>query len=424
MSVRIHIKSANGYYFQAPNGGGGEVNVKGPWPREWETFTLQSVAGEWADVRAGGQVALRSANGRFLSVDPAGQVTATATSPGPPTAQLTLVMATGEPAAFGHFTRFGLRAANGKYLCAEGAGGGVLVANRSAMGPWETFEALEHPEPSDSVLTTSIRTVSKVHFLQADGGGGAGLSARGPWPLQWETFDIVAADRASRGLPDGARVQVRTDSGHYLQAEGGGGGKVSAAGPWPREWETFTLVVPGRRPWLREGAAFGLRAANGKFVEAERGGGGALLATAASMTPAATFTATTLAEPGSHAEGTHVCAATGEQATSNTVFARVSPGLGSRLTTYPSSTMSATFVAEARTGAAGARLEVRMVVDGRVMHPGPVVLTDSTSYRSSTYSAWLDGIAPGYHNVDVEWRSTGGGPVYVRNRSLTMQVIR
>lgn len=423
MSIQIHVKSANGYYWQAANGGGGEVNVKGPWPREWETFTLQAAAGEWADVRAGTQVVLRSANRQFLVADAAGRVTATASSAGGAEATFTLVLAGGEPSAFGHFSRFGLRAANGKYLCAEGSGGGVLVADRAAMGPWETFEALLHPEPADAVLTTSIRTVSKVHFLQADGGGGAGLSARGPWPLQWETFDIVAANRSACGLPNGAAVNIRTDSWHYLQAEGGGGGKVSAAGPWPREWETFALIVPGRRPWLRPGSAFGLRAANGRYVEAEKGGGGALLATATSLTPAATFTASTVAEPKYHAEGTHVAAATGEVVTSNTAFGFLTPGIGSRLTTYPGSTMSVVFTAEARTGAAGARLEVRVVVDGRVMNPGASVLTDSTSYRTCAYSAWLDGIAPGYHDVQVEWRSTSG-TVYARNRNLTVQVLR
>lgn len=421
MSIKLHIKTANGYYAQALNGGGSEVTAKGPWPREWETFTLQSATGGWADVISGGEVLLRTPDGHFLTAGgPGGAITASATSPSPD-AQFILVTPVGEPAELGHFTRFGLRAANDLYVCAEGAGGGVLAANRTAMGAWETFEALSHPEPSDCVLTTGLRTVSKVHFLQAEGGGGTGLSACGPWAREWETFDIVAADRASRGLGDGARVNVRTDSWHYLQAEGGGGGKVSAAGPWPREWETFTLVVPGRRP-LREGAKFGLKAANGRFVEAETGGGGAVVATAATLTAAATFTATSHTEPGRLAEGFDVCAAAREDVTSSTQFARLVPGLGSRLTTYPTCTLSATFVGEART-TPGARLEVRVTVDGKVMNPGPCVLTDSPTYKTCTYAAWLSGVTPGYHNIDVEWRSSGG-QVFARNRSFAVHTIR
>jgi len=420
--MKLHVKTANGYYLQALNGGGAEVTAKGPWPRQWETFTLQAATGEWADVISGGEVLLQTPDGHLLTAGgPGGAITASATSPSPDT-QFTLVTPVGEPAELGHLTRFGLRAPNDLYVCAEGAGGGVLAANRTAMGPWETFEAISHPEPTDCVLTTGIRTVSKVHFLQADGGGGAALSARGPWALEWETFDIVAADRASRGLGDGARVNVRTDSWHYLQAEGGGGGKVSAAGPWPREWETFTLVVPGRRPWLRQGSTFGLKTATGRFVEAETGGGGAVVATAATLTPAATFTATTRAEPRCQAESLDVGAGTGEQVTSSMQFAMLAPGLGSLLTTYPTCTMTATFTAEART-APGARLEVRVTVDGKVMNPGPAVLTDSSTYKTCAYTGWLDGVTPGHHTVDVEWRSTGG-QVFARRRSFALQTSR
>lgn len=419
MSVAMHLKTANGYYAQATNGGGGEVSAKGPWPREWETFTLRSASGDWADLTAGSTVLLRAVNGQYVTADgPGGALVATAQTPTAPT-RFTLVMAPGEPSALGHLASFGLRAPNGKLVCAEGGGGGILAANRDVMGPWETFVAVLHPEPADAVLTTGIRTISKVHFLQADSGGGAALSARGPWAREWETFDLVAADRGARGFVTGARVNVRTDSGHYLQAEGGGGGKVSAAGPWPREWETFTLVVIGRRPWLRPGGSFALRAANGRYVEAEAGGGGAVVATATTLTAAATFTATDRVEPPHQSQTLDVAAAAREDQTTSTAFTRLVPGLGSLRTTAPG-VMVATFVSEART-APGARLEVRVTVDGAVMNPGPCVLTDSTTYATRAYAAWTD-VAPGYHTVDVEWRSSGG-QVFARNRSLTVQVV-
>jgi hypothetical protein len=34
--------------------------------------------------------------------------------------------------------KISLRASNGQYVCAEGGGGQVVVANRGAIGPWET----------------------------------------------------------------------------------------------------------------------------------------------------------------------------------------------------------------------------------------------------------------------------------------------
>ncbi|HPL21951.1 MAG TPA: hypothetical protein PLY74_13315, partial [Methanothrix soehngenii] len=35
-----------------------------------------------------------------------------------------------------------LQAANGQYVCAEGGGGGAVVANRNAIGAWETFKLI------------------------------------------------------------------------------------------------------------------------------------------------------------------------------------------------------------------------------------------------------------------------------------------
>lgn len=35
-----------------------------------------------------------------------------------------------------------LQAANGQYVWAEGSGGGAVVANRNAIGAWETFKLI------------------------------------------------------------------------------------------------------------------------------------------------------------------------------------------------------------------------------------------------------------------------------------------
>jgi hypothetical protein len=312
---------------------------------------------------------------------------------------------------------------NGLFVCAENGGGASVRANRSTMGPPETFEARHHPEPADCVLTTSIRTVSGMHFLQATNGGGADLSARGPHPLSWETFDVVAADRAARGFPSGCRVHVRTDSWHYLQAEGGGGGKVSAAGPWPREWETFTLEVPGRRPWLRPGARFGLRAANGRYVAAEAGGGGAVTAATTSLAPAATFTATGATSlthaPVRMLTGT----AAREDSTSATTFAELVPTPGQGFSTGRTATVTALFTAECRVSTAGAALEARVLVDGQVANPGSFVLTRETQHSTRSCLAFLSNVQPGHHMVTVQWRVTGGQG-FVRNRSFTVYEVQ
>jgi hypothetical protein len=278
-----------------------------------------------------------------------------------------------------------------------------------------------HPEPDDAVLTTAIRTISGTQFFHAEGGGGSELSARGPYPPQeGETFDVLAADRAARGFPDGAKVHIRTDSWHYLQAVNGGGSRVNATGPWPREWETFTLVVPGSRPWLTNGTRFGLRAFNGEYVEAQSGGGGPVVATASTLTRAATFTAS--CEP--QIRDVPVRSLTGsaarEDTTTNTVFDELRPTPGQVFTTTQPCTITGLLVTEARVSTPGAVLEARIMVDDQVAHPGVAVLASQTSYETATHAAFLSGIQPGEHTVTVHWRVTAGRG-YVRNRSFTVQ---
>ncbi len=85
-----------------------------------------------------------------------------------------------------------LRAYNGQWVCAEGGGGGIVVANRSAPDIWETF-----------TLTST------------DGD-----------PLQ-----------------DGSKVALQAANGQWVCAEGGGGGTVVANRSEKREWETFTITI-------------------------------------------------------------------------------------------------------------------------------------------------------------------------------------
>lgn len=421
MTMALHIRTHTGYYLQAEQGGGHAVTARGPWPREWETLTLLPDAGEWADVANGTRVRLRAPHGQYVAARGAeGVLDATAQDRAAPETLFTVVLLPGEPRHLGHFSRFALRAGNGRYVCAEGGGDGIVVANRTQIGPWETFEAHLHPEPADACLTTGIRTSSDIHFLQALDGGGGELSARGSWSAAWETFDIVAADRAARGFPDGARVNIRTDSWHYLQAQNGGGGQVTAAGPWPREWETFRLVVPGRRPWLRPGGTFGLRAPKGQYVEAPEDPVGAVTATATTPSPRGLFTAATVPAYKSPMHQ-YVGTATDEETTSSTAFARLR-GPGHSIPTARTGTFLAQLVAEARTDSPGASLEVRVLVDGEVAHPGPAVLTGDTAYAGCSYAAWAGPVQPGAHTVDVDWRVTNGRG-YVRKLLFAVSVV-
>jgi hypothetical protein len=91
---------------------------------------------------------------------------------------------------------FAFRTSNGNYVSAESGGGREVVANRTAIGPWESFGIVD--------LTGSV-------------------------------------------LRSGDKIQLRVSNGQFVCAENGGGGAgaVNANRSSPADWETFTIVAPG-----------------------------------------------------------------------------------------------------------------------------------------------------------------------------------
>jgi subtilisin family serine protease len=86
----VNLYTWDWWVLQAPGGGGGALVGSGTMPHSWETFVIQKVGGSGGSVIANGdQVALRTDAGN--------------------------------------------------YVVAEGGGGGVVNANRVAIGAWETF---------------------------------------------------------------------------------------------------------------------------------------------------------------------------------------------------------------------------------------------------------------------------------------------
>lgn len=133
------------------------------------------------------------------------------------------------------------QASNLQYVVAEGNGGGVVNANRSAPGPWETFTLVDRNggtlQSGDSVhLYTSDGWV-----FQAPSGGGGTLVASGTMPHGWETF-VIQKVGGSGGIVNGDSVALRTFNGHYVVAEGGGGGVVKADRLAIGPWETFRIT--------------------------------------------------------------------------------------------------------------------------------------------------------------------------------------
>ncbi|HKR11389.1 MAG TPA: hypothetical protein VJT15_04990 [Pyrinomonadaceae bacterium] len=109
--------------------------------------------------------------------------------------------------------RVALRSSTGHYLCAEGGGNGALVADRTAIGPWETFELIDLGNNE-----AALRSVNGL-YVCAENGGGQNVSVNRQRIGAWETFTLV---------PQGSGFVFKTNSGNYLSASGGGGGSVVA----------------------------------------------------------------------------------------------------------------------------------------------------------------------------------------------------
>jgi hypothetical protein len=67
---------------------------------------------------------------------------------------------------FSIMTKIALQATNGQYVCAEGGGGQKLVANRDAIGPWETFTLTEL-----GIGKVALQAANG-QYVCAEGGGG------------------------------------------------------------------------------------------------------------------------------------------------------------------------------------------------------------------------------------------------------------
>jgi type 1 glutamine amidotransferase len=75
--------------------------------------------------------------------------------------------------------------ANGMYVCAENAGANPLVANRAAVGAWETFARIANSDGS-----VSFRAQANGRYVVAENAGAAPLIANRTAIGTWEKFDL------------------------------------------------------------------------------------------------------------------------------------------------------------------------------------------------------------------------------------------
>lgn len=171
------------------------------------------------------------------------------------TATFAVVLVSASASAQGRLVA--VKSTNGSFLVAEGGGGSALHANRPAQGPWERFTISRQNRrfgpPLVSGDSICLRT-DNGHFVVAEQGGGREMAANRRECGPWETFTIWLLGATPAGLypvggeiPDGnaaAEIPVafQASDGSWVVAEGAGGGDVNANRPALGPWERFILV--------------------------------------------------------------------------------------------------------------------------------------------------------------------------------------
>jgi len=125
--------------------------------------------------------------------------------------------------------QFALLASNGKYVSPQGGGGGQILVNGPAVGPWEPLgvEDLGYGK-------VAIRAANGLYLSPQDGGGeGKEVLANGPTVGEWEPLDLITVGPS--------QVAFRTIRAFFLTRESVDGGRLMASVPWMREWEIFTF---------------------------------------------------------------------------------------------------------------------------------------------------------------------------------------
>lgn len=179
-------------------------------------------------------------------------------------------------------TGIALRAkVNGKYVTAENGGASPLIARGSFPGPWETFHMVKvKPAGGDpSKEYVALLSMANHNFVAAENAGAAPLIANRTQVAAWETFELV------RNTDDGTISLKSLANNQYVQAQNAGADPLLAAraAEPPGLWERFSIT-----PSSPNGSTLRARV-NNKYVTVPNLSGGALIASQTMAGPWETF---------------------------------------------------------------------------------------------------------------------------------------
>jgi len=126
------------------------------------------------------------------------------------------------------------------------------------------------------------------HYIVAESGGGERVYANRTGQGAWETFTLVDLNGGS--LVSGDRVRLQAYNGYYLVAELGGNDTVNANRLVPGAWEEFRIIKTSGSGPIVNGNSVALQTINNYYVVAEGGGGGVVNANRTAIGAWETFT--------------------------------------------------------------------------------------------------------------------------------------
>jgi hypothetical protein len=129
-------------------------------------------------------------------------------------------------------TYLSLRArVNNRYVTAENAGAAALIANRTAIGPWEQFERVDAGSGA-----IALRARANGRYVTAANGGNSPLIASATAIGTWERFVILQNT-------DGSFTLRALGNNRYVAAENAGAAPLIANRTAIGSWERFDLVT-------------------------------------------------------------------------------------------------------------------------------------------------------------------------------------
>jgi hypothetical protein len=265
----VHPGIYNGFYLTAVDGGGrteNAIHTDARWIRSWELFRLSFDPST-------GHYGIQTATNNFV----------TAVSGGGRTTDVIHTDATQlqswekfrfedapPTVTYPDFHYTAIRTFNGHYVTAVGGGGkaeNAIHTDATNIGTWERFWIWKCGDLG-SKYRYAIWDPTNGRFMAATGGGGrikSVISYPGPnSPREWGGFTLLRQDDGTYAL--------RTASGNYLTAVGGGGlasgtpesDNLHTDATWIRAWETFRLIDQGN-------CTYAIQTVSGFYLASEEG---------------------------------------------------------------------------------------------------------------------------------------------------------